>query len=55
MRAIRATETLREWGGEVTAEALRKLVLEATGDETAADEAYCQRILDESRRETARG
>ncbi len=46
MGALRAEEILRDKGGNLTPESLRALVLQATGDEDAADDAYCRRVLE---------
>ncbi len=45
MSALLAEERLREEGGRLSAMSLRELVLQATGDEDAADQAYCDRVL----------
>lgn len=49
MDALRAEEVLRERGSELTPESLREVMLLATGDEDAADEAYARRVLEVTR------
>lgn len=49
MPALRAEELLRQRGGELSPEAMRELIIEATGDRDLADDLYCQRVLRESR------
>lgn len=46
-----AQEKLREDGGKIKADALRRLVLLATGDEKAAEEAWAKRVHEEMRRQ----
>ena len=42
---LRAEETLREKGTELTPESLRSVVLAATGSQDEADRAYSERVL----------
>lgn len=49
MDTLLARERLRERGHELTAESLRQTVLEITGDQLVADQAYCDRVLADSR------
>lgn len=45
MDAMKALERLRDKGPELTPEGVRSLVLQATADEDAADEAYADRVI----------
>lgn len=47
MPALAALERLRQSAGSMSAEQLRKAVLEATGDKDEAERAYCARALQE--------
>lgn len=49
MDGIWAEEVLRDRSGALPADALRKVVLLATGDQDRADDAYARRVLEETR------
>lgn len=55
MDGVWAEEQLRDHGGQVDADTLRRLLLLATGDEDAAEDAWCRRVREEEREKSRRG
>ncbi len=51
MEAIQAEEMLREHGGNLTAKGIYNLVLQATGDAIAAQDAMSDKIMAQLRRD----
>ena len=49
MTSLWAEEMLREHGGSLSADALKKLVLLATGDAWQAEDAWVRRAMEEQR------
>lgn len=52
--AVWAEEVLRDRGGRLTADSIRRLTLMATDDQTAADRAYADAVVREMDRKAGR-